>query len=82
MYSLVHNDDLGNIIGDFHGIPVRGWDAKASAAREVTETRRLIYINRMIDAKAKAAQQATVGDHEYIDAMGIIQPNNALTASL
>ena len=73
-YPLVHSDDIGEIIGNFHGIPVRVWDAKASAAREARETRLVIYNNRKSEAKANAV----VADHEYIDAFGIIQPDGSL----
>ena len=81
MYPLVHNDDLGEIIGNFHGIPVREWNAEASAARQLTETRYLIHLNRNIEAKAKAQQSPVVSDHEYIDGMGIIQPAVAQAAA-
>jgi hypothetical protein len=79
MYPFVHSDEIGEIIGNFHGIPVRAWDKKASEVRELAETRLLIYNNRKSEAKAQ--QQATVANHEYVDAYGIIQPSTALTAA-
>jgi hypothetical protein len=77
-YPFVHVDDLGEIIGNFHGIPVRSWDAKASAARECRDIRLTIYNNH----KAEMKQQATVADHEHVDIFGIIQPNTAQVAAV
>lgn len=65
----VHNDDLGEVIGFFHGIPVRSWDAKATDARDLADTRRIIAINHAFDAKA-----VEVPDHEFIDPSGFIRP--------
>ena len=79
----VHNDDLGDVIGFFHGIPVRGWDAKATRVREETEVRVRIYARKQYEmqhaesAEAEAPFQYVVPDHEYINGMGIICPLTA-----
>ena len=74
----VHNDDLGEIIGNFHGIPVRSWNKKATRTRELVETKRLIAINRFIDMSAEVAGieklAVAVPDHEFVDNMGFIRP--------
>jgi hypothetical protein len=78
IYPFVHSEEVGEVIGDFHGIPVRSWDAKGSAVRAVLETRRIIEGNRR--SEAKAAGNFTK-DHEYVDLAGIIQPSYAMQVS-
>lgn len=69
----VHNDDLGEIVGSFHGIPVRKWYAKSTAVREVVEVRRRISIRKAMEEEAPLPVLA-LPDHEYVDARGIICP--------
>jgi hypothetical protein len=80
--ECVHNDDLGRIIGYFHGIPVREWDAKATRVREITDVKRRIKERQLADAdRAEAgetAYQYVVPEHEVVDAHGIIRPKAQL----
>jgi len=56
MYESIHSDDLYdnygdgaplNLVGDFHGTPIIGWDPQATEVREATDA-----VLRMRNAKA------------------------------
>lgn len=80
--ECVHNDDLGEIVGNFHGIPVRNWDAKATKTRDEADT-----IQRIADNAESLARRTENGeecfvyqvpDHEFVDKYGFIRPNHEL----
>ena len=62
-HLAIHSDDLGTdgsqIVGDFHGTPIIGWDARDTAARTNEETRK-----RLSSARLYAAQHPEGGDNE------------------
>jgi hypothetical protein len=34
MYDSINSDDLGEVVGEFHGVPVRAWDKRSTRKRE------------------------------------------------
>ena len=42
----VHADDIGEVIGIFHGSPIREWYPTSAAVREINETERRLAIAR------------------------------------
>lgn len=57
--QTVHLDDIGEIVGEFYGTPVRLWNASASRTREDADMiRRLDYNHDSDNRIAKEALDA------------------------
>jgi hypothetical protein len=42
----IHSDDLGDVVGDFHGTPIRQYDSRATEAREQADARKRMAFAR------------------------------------
>jgi hypothetical protein len=63
-YEETHSDDLGNVIGNFDGNPVRAWDRTQPAVRAELDI-------KVWEWPRKPYRAAS---HEYVDCLGIIRP--------
>lgn len=52
----IHSDDLGDVVGFFHGTPIREYNAQTTEAREQADVRK-----RMADAR-NYVPEITEGD--------------------
>lgn len=58
-YPSIHKDDIQpTILGHFHGVPVRGWNPAATAARNLQMTRQRIAANGFITTNEELAEAA------------------------
>lgn len=44
----IHSDDLGEVVGDFHGTPIIGWNPQTTAEREDRDMRDRLRIAKQL----------------------------------
>lgn len=47
---IVHSEDLGDIVGDFHGTPIRLWYPEETELRQRVDSYRIVIENRQREA--------------------------------
>jgi hypothetical protein len=62
--QTVHSEDMGEVVGEFYGTPIRQWNASESRKREDADLIQRLESNRASEARilAEGTSEITDGD--------------------